>query len=88
MLKIDNEGISIKGSTIALMAELTTLIRSMLDKEILTEDDLDTVIRYTKMSDEERMQELENTEAEILQSFKEEHRDLVRMFLSTFPRMM
>lgn len=53
MIKADKNVVEMLGTKLELKKELTVIIRGLLRKEIITEDDLDTCCTIATMSDEE-----------------------------------
>ena len=54
MLKVDKDGcVIVKGTQIIIMAELSTLIRHIMDLGAMDKDDLNEVIRIATMTKEE-----------------------------------
>ena len=60
MIFIKNGSMSISGTKLTLMAELTTMMKSMIDKDIIDEKDLRFLVDTALMSNEELQEKVEN----------------------------
>ena len=53
MISVENGTVKVKGTRIDLMADLTIIMRSMLEQEIIDEDLLAKVVAMATMSEDE-----------------------------------
>lgn len=60
MIFIKNGSMSISGTKLTLMAELTTMMKSMIDKDIIDEKDLRFLVDTALMTSEELHEKVEN----------------------------
>lgn len=59
MLKVDMGATSWRGHKIILHTELTTLIHSLIEKEVFTFEEIDEIVANAKMTEEELNAEIE-----------------------------
>lgn len=60
MIFIKNGSMSISGTKLTLMAELTTMMKSMIDKDIIDEKDLRFLVDTALLSSEELQEKVDN----------------------------
>ena len=57
MIKVDDHEVSVNGNGIELMAELTTIIRSLYEHGLLTDERMGQIVRLAKMDKDELQEE-------------------------------
>lgn len=61
MIRLDETGMHVGGAKIELMAELTSIINSMLTNKVIDEEDLDYIVNLAKMDESELLMAVKET---------------------------
>lgn len=74
MIKVNNKGIEIRGTKISLMSDFTHIVDALRENYDFDDEDFETCLKISKMTDEEISAEIEK--------FFEENRDIIEDFFN------